>query len=100
MTRNGASSSASASAYPPLWGNRRPGAQPPGSVLVVAAEPELPVVRAFGAALRGVVEDRVVAHQELQAAPRGRVRVVDHAVLEHERAEAGALGHVTGGIGP
>src|SRR5690242_11221213 len=63
------------------------------SVLVVAAEPQLPV-RAFVATLRRVIQDRVIAHQEFEAAPRGRVRLVHDAVLEDERAEARALGHV------
>src|SRR4029450_10918084 len=64
-------------------------------VLVVPADPELPRL-ALVAALRCAVEDRVVAHDELQSAPRRRVRVVDGAVISHERAEAGALGEVTG----
>src|SRR5689334_20621987 len=76
--------------------SRRSGAGA-GSVLVVAPEPELPV-RALVATLRRVIQDRVVAHQELQATPRGRVRVVHRAVLENERAEARALGHVAGGV--
>src|SRR5512132_2910005 len=67
-------------------------------VLVVPADPELPV-RALVAALRCVVEDRVVAHQELQSTPRRRVGVVDDAVASYERAEAGALGEVTGDVG-
>src|SRR5262245_3287441 len=68
-------------------------------VLVVPADPELPG-RALVAALRCVVEDRVVAHEKLQAAPRRRVRVVDGAVVPYEGAEPRALGQVTDDVGP
>src|ERR687898_2099886 len=70
----------------------------PAPVLVVPAEPELPRL-ALVAALGGVVEDRVVAHEELQAAPRRRVRVVHVTLVAHERAEAGALREVADRVG-
>src|SRR5829696_8348897 len=54
-------------------------------VLVVAAEPELPCV-ALVTALGHPVQDRVVAHQELDPAPGGRIGLVDDAVLECEGA--------------
>src|SRR5262245_18449943 len=47
------------------------------AVLVVAADPDLPVVVALGSTLRGVVEDRVVAHDELKPAPGRGVGVED-----------------------
>ncbi len=54
-------------------------------VLVMAADPgleRLPLV----APLRHPVEDRVVAHQELHPAPRGRIGLVDDPVSERENA--------------
>src|SRR4029450_13203721 len=88
-------------------------------VLVVPAGPGVPCL-ALVAALRCAVEDGVVAHDKLQSAPRRpgrggeggvvahdtlqsaprrRVRLVDGAVVSYERAEAGALGEITGDIG-
>src|SRR6266850_4023473 len=67
-------------------------------VLVVPADPELPLF-ALVAALRCVIEDRVVAHEKLQSTPRRRVRVVDGVVVAYERAEPGALGEVTSDVG-
>src|SRR5271169_2024911 len=52
-------------------------------VLVMAADPGLERV-ALVAPLRRPVEDRVVAHQELDPAPRGPIGLVDGAVLERE----------------
>ena len=67
-------------------------------VLVVAAEPELePIV--LVAALRRSVEDRVVAHQELEPAPPGRIGLVDDSVIQDEGAETGALRQVSGDVG-
>src|SRR5213594_2538911 len=68
-------------------------------VLVVPADPELPSL-ALVAALRCVVEDRVVAHEKLQSTPRRRVRVVDAAVVVYEGAEPRALSQVTSDVGP
>src|SRR5436190_342513 len=49
-------------------------------VLVMTADPGLERL-ALVAPLRHPVEDRVVAHQELPPAPRGRVGLVDDAVV-------------------
>src|SRR5262245_14541958 len=68
-------------------------------VLVVPPDPELPVVVALLSAFRGVVEDRVVAHEELQPAPRRGVGVEDLVAVADERAEPGALGEVAGCVG-
>src|SRR5271166_3943677 len=54
-------------------------------VLVMAADPGLERV-ALVAPLRRPVQDGVVAHQELDPARRGRIRLVDGAVLECEGA--------------
>src|ERR1700733_13799046 len=54
-------------------------------VLVMAANPGLERV-ALVASPRRPVQDRVVAHQELDPAARGRVGLVDGAVLEREAA--------------
>ena len=51
-----------------------------GVVLVVPADPELPGF-ALVAALGCVVEDGVVAHDELEPAPGGRVRVIERAFV-------------------
>src|ERR671930_675437 len=67
-------------------------------VLIVPADPDLPVL-ALVAALRCVVEDRVVAHQKLDPAARRRVRVVDGAVVAYERAEPKQLREVANEIG-
>ena len=65
-----------------------------GVVLVVAADPQLePIV--LVAALRRSVEDRVVAHQELEPTPPGRIAVVDDPVIQDEGAEAGTLRQVS-----
>jgi hypothetical protein len=52
-------------------------------VLVAAANPGLERI-ALVAPLRHTVEDRVVAHQELDPAPCGRIGLVDGAVLKRE----------------
>src|SRR5215212_3302019 len=57
-------------------------------VLVVPADPELPILALF-AAPGCMVEDRVVAHEELQTAPGRRVGLIHSAVVVDERAEAG-----------
>src|ERR1700733_14103418 len=54
-------------------------------VLVMAADPGLERV-ALVASPRRPVEDRVVGHQELDPAARGRISLVDGAVLEGEGA--------------
>src|SRR5580693_9224001 len=54
-------------------------------VLVMAADPGLERV-ALAAPLRRPVQDGVVAHQELDPARGGRIRLVDGAVLECEGA--------------
>jgi len=54
-------------------------------VLVVAADPGLERI-ALVASLRRPVEDRVVAHQELDPAPGGRIGLVDGAAGEREDA--------------
>src|SRR6266566_5209048 len=60
-------------------------------VFVVAADPELELV-VLVAAFRRPVEDRVVAHQELDPASPCRIGVVDRPVVQDEGAEALALG--------
>src|SRR6478672_4730895 len=72
---------------------------PSALVLVSPADPELPILITLVAPFRRVVEDRVVRHEELQSAPRGRVRVVDLVALPDERAEPRALGEVAGDVG-
>src|SRR3954454_21598095 len=67
-------------------------------VLVVAAEPELPLC-SFVPSKGCAVEDSVVAHQELQAAPSRRVDVIDGVAVSCEGAETGALGEVPDGVG-
>src|SRR3954453_9580763 len=67
-------------------------------VLVVAANPGLEGL-ALVASLRRAVEDRVVAHQELDAAEGGAVGLVDGAVLERERAHGRDLRDVLGEVG-
>src|ERR671931_1982451 len=67
-------------------------------VLVVPGDPALPRL-ALVAALRCVVEDRVVAHQKLHPAARRRVGVVDGAVVAYERAEPKQLREVANEIG-
>src|SRR2546429_3353431 len=67
-------------------------------VFVVAADPELEPV-ALVAAFRRPVEDRVVAHQELDPAAPGRIGLVDVAVVQNEDAEAEALGQVPDDVG-
>src|SRR3954447_12610660 len=67
-------------------------------VLVVPTSPR-PGSVAFVASLRCPVEDRVVAHQELDAAGRGGVGLVHGPVIEDECAEAGIFGKVTRDIG-
>src|ERR1700733_8485415 len=54
-------------------------------VLVMAANPGLERV-ALIASPRRPVQDRVVAHQELDPAARGRVGLVDGAALERKAA--------------
>src|SRR5262249_56011647 len=56
-------------------------------VLVVTAPPRPGVVRVLVAAERGDVEEPEGGHQPLNAARIGRVRVVDDAVLQRERAQ-------------
>src|SRR5688572_1456916 len=66
-------------------------------VLVVPADPQLePIV--LVAAFRRPVEDRVVAHEELDPTPPGRIALVDGPVLQDEGAEAGALSQVPGDV--
>src|SRR5258708_28787250 len=67
-------------------------------VFVVAADPALEPI-ALVAAFRGPVEDRVVAHQELDPAAPGRIGVVDVAVVQNEDAEAEVLGRVPDEVG-
>src|ERR671937_2363459 len=67
-------------------------------VLVVPADPNLPGL-ALVAAVRCVVEDRVVTHQKLHSAARGRVGVVDGVVVAYERAEPKQLREVANEIG-
>lgn len=67
-------------------------------VLVVPADPHLERV-ALVPPLRRPVEDPVVAHRELDAAGRGRVGLVDGAVVKDECAEALDLGEVARDIG-
>src|ERR671935_2556207 len=67
-------------------------------VLLVPADPDLPGL-ALVAALRCMVEDRVVAHQKLHSAARRRVGVVDGAVVAYERAEPKQLREVANEIG-
>jgi hypothetical protein len=69
-----------------------------GVVLVVGADPELEPI-ALVAAFRRPVEDRVVAHQELDPASSGRIGVVDDPVVQDEGAEALALGQVPDKVG-
>jgi hypothetical protein len=75
------------------WAPRRPACLRQRShdcrlvVLVVAANPELerlPLIATLGY----TVEDRVVAHQELDAAPPGSVGLVDGAILKGEDARS------------
>jgi len=65
----------------------------------VPAEPDLPIV-ALGAAEGRPIEDRVVAHHELEASPGRRVGVIHVATLANEGAEAGRLGEVAGDVRP
>ncbi len=67
------------------WAGRAVESLIPGLVLVVAADPGLERV-AFVTPFRHPVKDRVVAHQELHPASRGRVGLVDGAVLVRENA--------------
>jgi hypothetical protein len=59
-------------------------------VLVVPADPELPVF-ALVAAVGCVVEDGVVGYEKLESTPCCRVGVVDGVVVSCEGAEPGAL---------
>ena len=68
-------------------------------VLVVPADPELPILALF-AAPGCMVEDRVVAHEKLQSTPRRRVRVVDAVVIMYEGTEPRAFSQVTNDVGP
>src|SRR4029453_19229154 len=68
-------------------------------VLVVAAEPGLPCV-ALVSALGRPVQDRVVAHQELDPTPGGRIGLVDDAVLEGEDSHHRGLRQITNDVGP
>src|SRR5829696_6497862 len=68
-------------------------------VLVVSPDPELGFI-VLVTPLRRPVEDRVVAHQELQSTGGGRVGVVDGAVLHGEGTHPGSLGDVAGHVGP
>src|SRR5437016_3677199 len=65
-------------------------------VLVVAAPPDACLVAPLGCA----VEPLVHAPEAVQSARIGGIRVVDDAVLEHERAHARALARVRGHVGP
>src|SRR5438067_187934 len=67
-------------------------------VLVVPTDPDLERV-ALVTALRCAVEDRVVAHQEVDPAPPGRIGMVDGPVVQGEGAEALGLGQVTDDVG-
>src|SRR3954467_565303 len=64
-------------------------------ILIAPAPPDVGLV----AALRRAVEPLVHAPQRVEAAGVGRVRVVDDAVLERERAHAGPLARVGGHVG-
>ena len=68
-------------------------------VFVVAAQPAHGLI-AFVAALGRVVEDRVVAHQELRTAGVAGVTVVDGVVLARERANPVSLGEIAVEGGP
>src|SRR4029453_6702080 len=68
-------------------------------VLVVAAGPGLPCV-ALILALGRPVQDRVVAHQELDPTPGGRIGLVDDAVLEGEDTHQRGLRQITNDVGP
>src|SRR5215475_1168027 len=68
------------------------------AVFVVAADPELEPV-ALVAAVRRPVEDRIVAHQELDPAAPGRIGLVDGPVVQNEDGEAEVLGQVPDGVG-
>src|SRR6185312_9888757 len=52
------------------------------------------------ASLGGAVEPLVHAPQAIHPARIGRIGVVDHAVLERERAQARPLARVRGFVGP
>src|SRR5690349_13991588 len=67
-------------------------------VFVMAADPHLESV-ALVAAFRRPVEDRVVAHQELDPAGPGRIGLVDGPVVEREDAETETLGQVADDVG-
>src|SRR3989442_14308031 len=67
-------------------------------VLVVAADPELEPI-GLVATFRRPVKDRVVAHQELDPTPPGRIALVDGPVIQDEGAEAGALRQVPDDLG-
>src|SRR5439155_26070620 len=64
-------------------------------VLVVAAPPEPRLVASFG----GAIEPLVHAPEAVQSARIGGIRVVDDAVLEHERAHARPLARERGHVG-
>src|ERR671936_34289 len=65
----------------------------------MAADPGLEPI-ALVAPPRHPVEDRVVAHQELDSAPPGRIGLVDGAVLECEGAHSIYFRDVCGDVGP
>src|SRR6266566_9736941 len=67
-------------------------------VLVMAANPELEPI-GLVATFRRPVKDRVVAHQELDPTPPGRIALVDGPAIQDEGAEAGALRQVSHDVG-
>src|SRR5919108_5852884 len=78
------------------WSSRRSGHL---SVLVAAADPGLERLALVPSARRPV-EDGVVAHQKLDAAPGGRIGLVDDIVLEREDGCSKHLRDVADEIGP
>src|SRR5262249_24327075 len=67
------------------------------AVLVVAAQPGLGF--ALVAALRGAIQDQVVAHHELEAASRAGVAVIDGAAVAGERADPRTLREAADDVG-
>src|SRR5690349_22111859 len=64
-------------------------------ILIVALPPDAVLV----ASQRRAVQPLVHAPQAVEAARVGRVGVIDHAVLERERAHAGAVARERGRVG-
>src|SRR5687767_5706069 len=65
-------------------------------VLIVAAPPEARLVASLG----GAIEPWIHAPDPVQSARVGRVGVMDHAVLEHERAHPRTVARVGRDVGP